>query len=66
MEHTLYGGDEECVELLAQAQEMTEGQDDYLLRMAVQPRPDFFQYGLSWNKKKKTSSLLVLNNKLLY
>lgn len=52
-EHTLDGGDEECVELLIQAQEMTERQDDYLFRMGVQPRPDFLQYGLSWKKKQR-------------
>lgn len=51
VEHALYGGDEERVELLTQAQEMAEGQDDDLFRMAVQPRPDFLQYGLSWKKK---------------
>lgn len=40
------------MELLIQALEMTEGQDDYLFRMSVQPCPDFLQYGLSWNEKQ--------------
>lgn len=41
------------MELLTQAQEMTEGQDDYLLRMHVQPSPDFLQDGLSNRNKKQ-------------
>lgn len=36
-EYVAYGGDEVHVELLAQAQEVAEGQDDHLFGMSVQP-----------------------------
>lgn len=59
--HGTYGGEQHRVELLAQAEEVAEGEDDHLFGMGVQPLSDLRQHCLS---ETQVSSTLTHQNEL--
>lgn len=66
----MYGCDQQCVELLAQAEEMTEGEDNHLLGMSIQPLSYLHENALQENTSFYSTGVVCVTtlrrNKCLY